>query len=426
MDEIEIKPLLGKLKAVVRVPGSKSITNRLLLIAAMARGRSVIESALISDDTRYMIGALSELGFHVAVDEGARRVTVEGLGGIVPKDRAELFIGGSGTAMRFLAGFLTLGRGRFRIDGNSRMRMRPMADLIDALRGLGLDIRSEQDNGCPPVVVETAPGHEIGGGRARIDASLSSQFVSAMLLPAPLWPDGLRLTIEGLAARPFVLMTLRIMERAGVRCVLDGAVALIEGGQSYRAGTTMVEADASSASYFAAAAALCGGTVRLPNLRADSVQGDLEFMNLLQTMGARVTWHPDGVEVAGDGELSGIDVDMSAMPDMVPTLAVLAPFASSPTTIRNVQFIRHHESDRLRALANELGRLGVRVRELADGLVIEPSQPHSGAVETYDDHRIAMSFSVLGLKVPGIRITDPSCVSKTYPGFWVDLAALGS
>jgi 3-phosphoshikimate 1-carboxyvinyltransferase len=423
MDQIEIKPLLRRLAASIRVPGSKSITNRALLIAAAARGRSVIESALVSDDTRYMIGALQHLGYKLTLDEHAQRIEVEGRGGIIPVKSADLFVGGSGTAMRFLAGFVTLGKGQFRLDGNARMRERPIGDLIEALRNLGLEIRSEKNNGCPPAVIEARSSFE--GGATRIDASLSSQFVSALLIPSPLWPKGLQLQVEGLAASPFITMTLRLMERAGVRSTVDGNVIKVPGGQSYRPARMTVEADASSASYFAAAALLCSGTIELCNLKRDSVQGDIGFLDLLAEMGARVTWKGDSVVVEGTGALTGVDVDMSATPDMVPTLAVLAPFATSPTRIRNVKFIRYHESDRIHALATELARLGVRITEHDDGLTIEPTHPVAGAVETYDDHRIAMSFAIMGLRVPGMRIKDAGCVSKTYPHFFVDLAALG-
>jgi 3-phosphoshikimate 1-carboxyvinyltransferase len=423
MDQIEIRPLLRKLTASIRAPGSKSITNRALLMGAIAKGRSVIESALISDDTRYMIGALQHLGYPITLNEPEMRIEIDGKGGVIPVKTAELFVGGSGTAMRFLAGFLTLGKGRFRLDGNARMRERPIGDLIDALRSLGLPIHSELGNRCPPVVIEAEKVFE--GGVTRIDASLSSQFVSALLIPSPLWPRGLRLTVDGLAASPFITMTLRLMERAGIHSAVDGNVITVPGGQNYRKSHMTVEADASSASYFAAAAVLCGGTVKLVNLKRDSVQGDVGFLDLLQRMGAQVTWKNTSVMVEGTGVLRGLDVDMSATPDMVPTLAVLAPFATSPTRIRNVKFIRHHESDRIHALAVELARLGVKVVEHEDGLTIEPTRPSPAAIETYDDHRIAMSFAIVGLKIPGIRIKDPGCVSKTYPHFFVDLAALG-
>ena len=297
MDQIEIRPLASRLAASIRVPGSKSITNRALLIGAIAQGRSVIESALVSDDTRYMIDALQNLGYGITLDEPNQRIEMDGQGGAIPVKSADLFVGGSGTAMRFLAGFLSLGKGRFRLDGNARMRQRPIGDLIDALRNLGLSIRSELNNGCPPVLIEAEQAFE--GGTTRIDASLSSQFVSALLIPSPLWPKGLRLVVDGLADSPFITMTLRLMERAGIDSTVDGNVIVVPGGQHYKSSHMTVEADASSASYFAAAALLCGGKVELRNLTRDSVQGDIRFLDLLERMGAQVTWNGDSVTVEG-------------------------------------------------------------------------------------------------------------------------------
>jgi 3-phosphoshikimate 1-carboxyvinyltransferase len=424
MDQIEIKPLLRRLTATVQVPGSKSMTNRALLMGALAEGRFVIESALVSDDTRYMLGALQNLGYNIALDERTSQIVVEGHGGAIPAKSADLFVGGSGTAMRFLAAFLTLGEGRFRLDGNARMRERPIGDLIDALRKLQLDIHCEAGNGCPPVVIQGGAGFD--GGETAVDASLSSQFVSALLIPAPIWKNGLRLRVVGSAGLPFVTMTIRLMERAGVTGVtVDDQFIRVPGGQSYQPGCFVVEADASSASYFAAAALLCGGKIELKNLKRDSVQGDVEFLSVLKRMGAHVTWRRGSVVVEGAEGFAGLDIDMHTMPDMVPTLAALAPFATSPTRIRNVKFIRHHESDRIHALATELARMGVKVAEHEDGLEIAPGRPQPAAIETYDDHRIAMSFAITGLKIPGVRIKDPGCVSKTYPHFFVDLAALG-
>lgn len=423
VDEIEIaarsSPLVGK----VAVPGSKSITNRALLLAAMADGRCELCGALFSDDTRYMIGALRALGFMLASDEARGRIGVEGRGGRIAARGGDLFVGGAGTVMRFLAGFLTLGSGRFRLDGNARMRERPIGELIEALNRLGVGARTERGNGCPPIVIE-ADGENFAGGATSVDARRTSQFISALLLPAPLWKGGLRLRIIGQAAPPFVAMTLKLMARWGAESTTDGEVIVVPGGQRYRAQRFAIERDASSASYFAAAAALCGGRVELEGITADSLQGDVEFLRVLERMGARLNWSRSGVEVAGSGRLCGLELDMSAMPDMVATLAVLAPFAQSPTRIRNVAFIRAHESDRIKALATELARLGAVVRERDDGLEIEPSQLKAGAVETYDDHRIAMSFAIAGLKQPGIRISNPGCVSKTYPGFFIDLASL--
>ncbi|HEV2169417.1 MAG TPA: hypothetical protein VGR40_00640, partial [Candidatus Binatus sp.] len=256
------------------------------------------------------------------------------------------------------------------------------------------------------------------------DARVSSQFVSAILMPAPIWKTGLKLKVIGDAARPFIDMTLRMMEAWGAHSAVEDDTIVVAGGQWYRAQRFVVEPDASSASYFAAAAALVGGTVRIEGLTSNSVQGDIGFLGVLQQMGARVTWHSDRAEVTGTGELRGVDVAMNSMPDMVPTLAAIAPFASSATVIRNVEFIRHHESDRLRALATELRRLGATVVENEDGLEIAPSTLHPATIETYDDHRIAMSFAVAGLKLEGVKIKDPGCVAKTFPGFFERLRAL--
>jgi 3-phosphoshikimate 1-carboxyvinyltransferase len=424
LQQFEIIPLNHPIDAEVAVPGSKSITNRAMLIAAIAQGRSVIEGALLSDDTRYMAAALRALGFIVEIDEPARRITVGGQGGMIPARGAELDVGGAGTVMRFLVAMLTLGEGRFRLDGNQRMRQRPIGPLLNAMERLGAGIYSERDNNCPPVIVE-ASRSRFSGGEVSIDARLSSQYVSAMLMPAPLWPLGIKLKVIGDTARPFIDMTLRVMEAWGAHSSVEFDQITVPGGQWYRAQRYFVEPDASSASYFAAAAALVGGRVRIAGLTRQSVQGDTAFLSVLERMGARVTWLDDAVEVAGDGKLTGVEVAMSAMPDMVATLAAIAPFASSSTKITGVEFIRYHESDRLRALANELARLGAKVRETQDGLEIAPSEMRGAAVDTYDDHRIAMAFAVAGLKLPVVVINNPDCVAKTFPDFFDKLTALG-
>lgn len=422
-EALEIAQPTRPLRATVTPPGSKSITNRALLLAAMADGRSTISDALLSEDTRHMAEALRALGFELVIDPGARTIVANGRNGTIPAAGATLDAGNAGTAMRFLVGFVTLGRGRFRIDGSPRMRQRPIAALLAALRDLGVAASSERGNECPPVVIEM-PGAPFAGGAATIDARLSSQFVSALLMPAPLWRRGLRLTVIGETARPFIDMTLRLMGEWGAASSYTGDLIEVPGGQRYRSRSFAVEPDASGASYFAAAAALVGGSVLIRGLRRESVQGDTGFLAILEKMGARLDWRPDGVEVTGTGELRGVDVTMNAMPDVVPTLAALAPFAASPTRIRGVGFIRHHESDRIRALATELRRLGATVEEYPDGLGIAPSKLHGATVATYDDHRIAMAFAVTGLKVAGVRISNPGCVAKTYPEFFRDLRAL--
>jgi 3-phosphoshikimate 1-carboxyvinyltransferase len=423
VDEIEIAPATRPLAAALRPPGSKSITNRAMLLAVMASGRSVISDALLSDDTQRMAEALRALGFDLQVDEAERRILVEGLGGVVPANRATLDAGNAGTAMRFLAGFLTLARGRYRLDGSPRMRERPIGELLDALNGLGMRATSEKGNRRPPIVIDTS-STAFEGGEITIDASLSSQFVSALLMPAPLWRKGLCLKVIGETARPFIEMTLRLMGRWGARSSLHGDTITVPGHQSYHTMRFAVEPDATAASYFAAAAALVGGTVRIEGLGADSVQGDVGFFRVLEAMGARVVWRNDAVEVTGTGNQRGVDIAMNAMPDVVPTLAAIAPFASSSTRIRGVGFIRHHESDRISAVETELRRLGARVEEFDDGLAIFPSRLHPAKIETYDDHRIAMAFAITGLKVAGVRIANPGCVAKTYPGFFSELSTL--
>ena len=423
--EIEIVPITGPLDARVSIPGSKSITNRAMILAAMAQGRSVLDSVLLSDDTRYMSDALRVMGFVVEVDEDAHRITVGGRGGVIPAHGGEIFVGGAGTVMRFIVAMVTLGEGRFRIDGNQRMRQRPIGPQLDAMQRLGASVYSERDNNCPPVIVDASRAR-FEGGETSIDARVSSQFVSAMLMPAPIWKAGLKLRVIGDAARPFIDMTLRLMEAWGTHNSVETDQIVVPGGQWYRAQRFVVEPDASSASYFAAAAALIGGAVKIEGLSSNSVQGDLGFLGVLQRMGARVSWHPDYVEIVGTGQLAGVDVAMNAMPDMVPTLAAIAPFASSPTKIRNVAFIRHHESDRIRVLATELRRIGADVSETEDGLEIRPSTMRPAPIETYDDHRIAMSFAVLGLKLPGTKIKNPGCVAKTFPDFFTRLSALGT
>jgi len=423
VEELEIAPARGPLHAAIGLPGSKSITNRALLLAAMASGQSTIEAAQLSDDTNAMTEALRALGFRVEVDEAAHRISVHGLGGAIPASSAELFVDGAGTAMRFIVGFLTLGQGRYRVDGNQRMRQRPIGPLLDAMQQLGASVYAERDNRCPPVIVESRRS-TFGGGETTIDARASSQFVSAVLMPAPLWPRGLKLRVLGDTARPFVEMTLRLMEVWGARSETEGDVITVPGGQTYHARQFVVEPDVSAAGYFAAAAALCGGEVKIQGVHRDSVQGDLGFFDLLEQMGAHVEWTVDGVVISGTGSLNGIDVAMNSMPDMVPTLAAIAPFASSGTRIRQVGFIRYHESDRLRALATELRRLGATVADYEDGIAIEPSHLAPATIETYDDHRIAMSFAIVGLKLAGVKMKDPTCVSKTFPDFFVRLAEL--
>ncbi len=421
-DEIEITPLARPPDATLQVPGSKSITNRALLLAALARGQSVLNHALFSDDTRYMADGLRRLGLGVEADESAARIRVAGGGGRWPVAEADLFAGNAGTAMRFLVAALCLGRGRYRVDGSPRMRERPIKDLVDALRQLGARVTCAP-SGCPPVTVES---DGLQGGLAVLPGDRSSQFLSAVLQVAPYARRDVVITVPGtLIAQPYVDMTIALMAAFGVVVERDGYREFrIASGQTYRARRYTIEPDASSAHYFLAAAALTGGRVRIDGLGRGSIQGDVRFADVLAQMGATVTWADGSVEVRGPAQLDGIDVDLNALSDTAPTLAALAPFARAPVRIRNVAHVRWQESDRLTAVATELRRLGADVEELEDGLVVRPSVLRPGVVQTYDDHRLAMSFALIGLRAGGIRIAHPGCVAKTFPDYFARLEEL--
>lgn len=418
----EVKPLQHPLRAIVEVPGSKSITNRALLLAALANGVSELHNVLFSDDSRYFMKGLQTLGFQLNVDETSKIVRVEGKGGNVPtpSETVDLFVGNAGTAARFLTAFVSLGKGDYRIDGIQRMRERPIQDLIDSLHQLGVHISSELGTGCPPVLVK-ADG--LPGGYARIPGNKSSQYLSALLLTAPYARQEVRIEIEGeLLSAPYVDMTIRMMNQFGVEVERIAAnLFRIPAGQAYRAQTYRIEPDASSASYFLAAPAIAGGKVRVKHLTRDSLQGDTQFALLLEKMGCQVTWGTDFIEVEHPkGKmLTGIDVDLNEMSDTTMTLAAVAPFASTPTMIRNIGHIRIKETDRIHAVVTELRKLGVQVEEWSDGMRIEPARDVRPAViDTYDDHRMAMAFSLVGLGAEGVRIQHPECVSKTFPDFF--------
>lgn len=419
-------PTAGPVDADVTVPGSKSITNRALLIAALADGTSTLTGALDSDDTRYMAGALRALGLGVAHDEEALTFTVGGGGGAFPAAEADLFVGNSGTSMRFLAAAVALGRGRYRLDGVPRMRERPIAPLIDALNGLGADVRSESGDGCPPVVV-TAAG--LRGGSVTMPGDRSSQYFSALLMAAPYARDDVTITVEGdLVSKPYMVITSAVMRAFGVTAEIDDQhwrTFRVPAGQRYTARAYAIEPDASNASYFFAAAAVTGGRVRVPGLGQGSTQGDLGFVRVLEAMGATVTMTDTSTEVTGPpvGALRGVDLDLNAISDTAQTLAAIAPFADGPTTIRGVGHMRLKETDRVAALATELRRLGQEVDERPDGLRITPRPIVPATVATYDDHRMAMSFAITGLASGGVSIADPDCVRKTFPDFFATLAA---
>jgi 3-phosphoshikimate 1-carboxyvinyltransferase len=422
-ESIEILPLAHPPDTSLRVPGSKSITNRALIIAALAEGRSHLHGALFSDDTRYMSQALRDLGIPVESDEAAASLEVVGGGGHIPVSQADLFIGNSGTSVRFLAALVSLGHGTYRLDGVPRMRERPIEPLLDSLRQLGVDAISEPGTGCPPVLIRSSG---LEGGRCRMRGDWSSQYFSALLLAGPVTARGLEVEVDGrLVSRPYVDLTAAVMRDFGATMGQDNYQRLsVPGHQRYHAREYAIEPDASSASYLFAAAAITGGHVRLDGLGRESTQGDYRFLEVLERMGCRVDRSPAATDVWGPQRLLGVDEDMQDISDMAQTLAALAPFADGPTAIRNIANTRLKETDRIDAMATELRRLGQSVDEFPDGLRITPQPVQPAAIATYDDHRMAMAFALVGLRSPGIRIREPDCVAKTFPDFFARLEQL--
>ena len=416
-----VTPAAGPLDFTIRVPGSKSLTNRALVLAALASTECTLTGALQSDDTQVMADCLRQLGWAVAVDAPAERITVTRPAGstIIPERTADLYVGNSGTTVRFLTAMLALGKGVYNLDGVPRMRERPIQDLLDALGQLGVSATSDAGTGCPPVTVH-ADG--LYGGAVRVKADTSSQYLSGLLLAAPFaGGDPVIEVAAGAVSEPYILMTVALLREFGLLVdeIAPGRY-VVPGRQAHDRREFAVEPDASSASYFFAAAAITGGRATVTGLTRNSLQGDVAFVDALAAMGCAVTEWPDALTVVG-GPLRGIDLDMNAISDTVMTLAAVACFAEGPTTIRNVAHIRHKETDRLAAVAAELRKFGAGVTETADGLVIVPGELTGAAVDTYNDHRMAMSLALVGLRVPGVVVNDPGCVAKTYPGFWRDL-----
>jgi 3-phosphoshikimate 1-carboxyvinyltransferase len=417
-----IRPIHHPLNASVRVPGSKSLTNRGLLIAALAEGKTTLQNALFSDDSHYFTNALRALGFRVEEDEAKAEMSVWGLGGKIPATSAELFIGNAGTAARFLTAFLTLGTGKYVLDGEARMRERPIGDLVDALIPLGANIRHHSSriiyHLCPPLSI-TATG--LKGGKTKIAGDISSQYLSALLMTAPYAENPVEIKITAkLNSKPYVDMTISIMRDFGVEIERDGYQHFkINPTQYASRNTYIIESDASAASYFFAAPAIVGGRVQVENISRKSVQGDVDFVDILKETGCTVEEKDNAILVTRHSSLHGIDVDMSNIPDTAQTLAAIAPFASSPTRIRGIASARVKETDRVSAVCNELIRLGVRVEEYEDGMTIYPCEKIKPAlVQTYNDHRMAMAFSLIGLRAEGVEIENPGCVSKTFPNYF--------
>jgi 3-phosphoshikimate 1-carboxyvinyltransferase len=398
----------------VSVPGSKSYTHRALIAAALSDAACRVTGMLDSEDTRLTLAALKQMGTSCR-SEGPDLI-LQGRNGRFDPVLAPIELGNSGTSMRLLAAVAALGQGRYVLQGSARMAQRPMGDLLDALNQIGVPARSLASNGCPPV--EITGGHAVGG-LVRIDCHLSSQFLSGLLLIAPCCRETVTIEVSrGPVSRPYIDLTCAIMGHCGIRLSRDGYTRFtIAGGQRYRAAEIRVEPDCSQASYFWAAAAITGGRVKVRGIGRDSLQGDLELVQVLERMGCRVDFEADGVAVTG-GPLHAVAVNMADMPDVVPTLAVVAAFAAGTTVITGVGHLREKESDRLAAVAAELNRMGIRAETGEDWLRIEGGRPVGAQIETYDDHRMAMSFAVAGLKTEAVVIRHPEVVGKSFPDFW--------
>jgi 3-phosphoshikimate 1-carboxyvinyltransferase len=418
---ISIIPVTRPICGSVRPPGSKSITNRAFVLAALANGTSYLDGVLDSEDTRVMVESLRRLGLAVTHDASDGKAKISGCAGRPAAASADLWLENSGTSIRFLTAVACLGGGVYRLDGNVRMRERPIGELCEALNALGGHAVCELGNECPPVVVRDS---QLCGGTAQVGAEKSSQFLSALLMAAPCALTPVELVLRGeLVSEPYVDMTVQMMRAFGVHVEQTASGHYRTVPQRYRGTQYSVEPDASAASYFFAAAAITGGEVTVHGLARGSLQGDVGFVTVLERMGCDVQWGDSSITVRGK-PLRGIDVDMNEISDTAQTLAAVAPFAVGSTRVRNVAHIRHKETDRITAVAIELRRLGIGVEEQPDGLTIHPGPLRPATIETYDDHRMAMSFALVGLKVPGIRIADPGCTAKTYPRFFDDLQAL--
>ena len=415
---------IKEINEVVTVPGSKSYTQRALIAASLAGGRSVLRGALISEDTDYLMEALRLLGADIT-GQGSD-ISVEGTGGRVVAPSSALYLGNNGTGLRFLVGMVSAGHGTFVLDGSDRMRQRPIQPLVDALNQIGVKAFCINGTGCPPVQVEA---RGLPGGEARLRTALSSQYVSSLLLAAPYAQKDIEIWASTLIPSwPYVGLTLDVMTRFGVKVEdFDKKRFRIEAPQTYQAREYVIEGDVSSATYFMAAAAVIGRSVRISNIRGSSLQGDLRFLEILNTMGCAVSGSEKGVEVSGPlSNHEDLAFDLNDAPDMVPALAVVSAFRRGRTTLKNILHLRVKESDRVAALTSELRKIGARAEKTADGMVIQGVANRGAEIECYNDHRIAMSFAIAGLAIEGLIIKDPDCVKKSFPNFWEKLEALSA
>jgi 3-phosphoshikimate 1-carboxyvinyltransferase len=418
---IEIRPI-RQLKAAVSVPGSKSYTQRALVAAALAAGQSRLRNALFSEDTAFLMTALRDLGAGIRVEDDALIVT--GTGGRIANPPGELFVGNNGTALRFLTALASLGTGSYTVTGEPRLRERPLQPLLEVLASLGAVLHTKDGRGYPPVRIDASG---LRGGHAAFRDADSSQYISALLLSAPYARGDVGVRLEGrTVSQPYIGMTIDVMRAFGVIVASEGDQHyVVRGKQCYQGRDYAVDGDASSASYFFLAAALCRGAVMVMNVNPHSCQGDLRLLDILEELGCVIRRGDSWIEVTGRGLPEGeLHFDMGDMPDMAPTLAVLSAFRPGRTVIGHCAHLRIKESDRIASLVTELNRIGVGAQETPDGLIIEGGSPRGAQIRTYNDHRIAMSFAVAGLAAAGMKITDEQCVHKSFPGFWDALGRL--
>jgi 3-phosphoshikimate 1-carboxyvinyltransferase len=413
---IEIIPHNMKPRCEVMVPGSKSFTHRILIASALSDGMCSIENALLSEDTALTMKALRQMGIRIE-EKNDNRLVIFGTKGDLQASTESIYLGNSGTSIRLLTAISALGKEPYTLLGNARMAERPIQALLDALGQIGVQARSTHSNGCPPVEI---CGKALSGTTVTISCRESSQYLTGLLLMAPCTEEGLKIGVtEGPVSRPYVDMTIDVMSKFGIAIERQGYDGFqVAGKQAYRSGAYEVEADASQAGYFWAAAAICRKAVKVKGVSQDSCQGDVNFSKVLESMGCSVKNEPDGISVAGGERLRAVEIDMGDMPDIVPTLAVVAAFADGTTVIKNVSHLKSKESDRLTSVVNELVKMGITARCTDDELMVAGGQPQGAEIETYGDHRIAMSFAVAGLAVPGTIIRDEHCVEKSFPNYW--------
>lgn len=425
----KVKKLTRPVDWVVEVPGSKSMTNRALLMAALADGKTTLKGVLFSDDSRNFLGSLKSLGFDVEIDEAAKVVSVTGLNGRIPVTEGKIYVGSAGTAARFLTAMLAMAEGSFVVNASEQMKKRPMKPLFDVLTDMGAEITCLENEGFLPVRVKgiggRLPAHEMC--RVKLDISKSTQFLSALMLISPMVKQGLHIEITSERKDgSYIRITRKMMEQLGAQVDFDGTSYTMKAGIAYMPGCYQIEPDVSAACYFYAAAALTGGRTIVKNVTWECMQGDLKFISLLEQMGCTVKDSPEGIEVRGaeGGRLKGLTVDMKDFSDQTMTLAAIAPYADGDVRIENIGHIRLQESDRIHAIATELTRMGVSCEEEPEAVNIHPSMPKPAVVQTYDDHRMAMAFTLTGLRTAGIEIADPMCCRKTFEEYFEVLDSL--